>query len=61
MFFAMGQPFITNIPAKIATYWFFPENVKKWAIQRVMATSILVGTSIIGSGVGFAIPTVFVN
>jgi fucose permease len=29
MFFAMGQPFITNIPAKIATYWFFPENVKK--------------------------------
>lgn len=26
--FVMGQPFILNSPAKIATYWFFPENVK---------------------------------
>lgn len=26
--FSFGQPFILNTPAKIATYWFFPENVK---------------------------------
>lgn len=25
--FSFGQPFILNTPAKIATYWFFPENV----------------------------------
>ena len=24
---SLGQPFIINCPAKIATYWFFPENV----------------------------------
>jgi hypothetical protein len=28
LFFTIGQPFILNIPAKIATYWFFPENVQ---------------------------------
>jgi MFS family permease len=28
LIFVMGQPFITNIAAKIATYWFFPKNVK---------------------------------
>lgn len=27
LFFTMGQPFILNTPAKIATYWFFPKNV----------------------------------
>ena len=26
-FFAAGQPFVINSPAKIATYWFLPENV----------------------------------
>lgn len=25
--FTFGQPFILNTPAKIATYWFFPQNV----------------------------------
>ncbi len=25
--FTFGQPFIANTPAKIATYWFFPQNV----------------------------------
>lgn len=24
VFFALGQPFVTNVPAKIAAYWFFP-------------------------------------
>lgn len=28
LIFVMGQPFILNIPAKIATYWFLPENVR---------------------------------
>jgi MFS family permease len=27
LFFTIGQPFILNTPAKIATYWFFPKNV----------------------------------
>lgn len=26
--FSFGQPFILNLPAKIATFWFFPQNVK---------------------------------
>jgi hypothetical protein len=25
--FSFGQPFILNLPAKISTYWFLPENV----------------------------------
>ena len=25
--FSFGQPFILNLPAKIATYWFLPQNV----------------------------------
>jgi hypothetical protein len=25
---SIGQPFIINCPAKIATYWFFDKNVK---------------------------------
>jgi len=28
--FTFGQPFILNTPAKIATYWFFPQNVTKF-------------------------------
>jgi len=28
LIFTLGQPFILNTPAKIATYWFFPKNVK---------------------------------
>lgn len=27
VFFGLGQPFLLNSPAKIATYWFFPKNV----------------------------------
>jgi fucose permease len=27
LLFTLGQPFILNAPAKLATYWFFPENV----------------------------------
>jgi hypothetical protein len=26
-FISLGQPFILNSPAKIATYWFLPKNV----------------------------------
>lgn len=29
LIFTLGQPFILNTPAKIATYWFFPKNVTK--------------------------------
>ncbi len=54
LIFVMGQPFILNIPAKIATYWFLPAN-------RALATSIMVGSNVIGSGIGFAIPTLVVN
>jgi fucose permease len=25
--FTLGQPFILNVPAELATYWFFPQNV----------------------------------
>jgi fucose permease len=34
LLFVMGQPFIMNIPAKIATYWFFPENVKSYLFRE---------------------------
>lgn len=27
--FSLGQPFIINCPAKIAAFWFFPQNVHK--------------------------------
>lgn len=34
LIFVMGQPFILNIPAKIATYWFFPDNVRKFLCRE---------------------------
>jgi len=28
VFLGMGQPFLLNCPAKVASMWFFPKNVK---------------------------------
>lgn len=33
LLFTLGQPFILNAPAKLATYWFFPENVRKLSFR----------------------------
>jgi hypothetical protein len=30
--FSIGQPFIINCPAKIATYWFFDKNVNTYLL-----------------------------
>ena len=46
---SIGQPLIFNTPAKIAAYWFKPEN-------RVKATTFLSIISPIGFAAGFLIP-----
>ena len=46
---SIGQPLIFNTPAKIAAYWFRPDN-------RVKATTFLSIISPIGFGIGFLIP-----
>jgi MFS family permease len=50
----IGQPFIINVPTKIATYWFLDKN-------RPFATSLMTGMMLICSGVGFLLPTVLVS
>lgn len=51
---AVGQPLIFNTPAKIAAFWFKPEN-------RVKATTFLSIISPIGVGMGFLIPGVVIG
>lgn len=34
--FTFGQPFILNTPAKIATYWFFPQNVTDFLSRELL-------------------------
>jgi hypothetical protein len=50
---AIAQPFILNAPTKIATRWFIPQN-------RSLALALLSVINIVGTAVGFVIPTVFV-
>jgi MFS family permease len=33
--FSFGQPFILNLPAKIATFWFFPRNVIQYLFSEL--------------------------
>lgn len=39
----------------------FPSKRNRFSIQRALATTMLVGASIIGSGLGFAIPTLSID
>lgn len=50
----LGQPFILNAPAKIAAVWFKPES-------RMIATTVLSVINILGVGIGFLIPSLFVE
>ncbi|EGR34572.1 major facilitator superfamily protein, putative [Ichthyophthirius multifiliis] len=51
---AIGQPFILNAPAKIATEWFIPK-------QRPAAIAALALINMVGIGIGFLIPSIFVE
>ena len=51
---AVGQPFIINCPAKVATYWFLDKN-------RTVATAIMTGINFIGTACGFVLPTLVVH
>lgn len=51
---AIGQPFIINCPAKVATYWFFDHN-------RPLATAIMTGLMLLGTGFGFVLPSLVVK
>lgn len=58
---AIAQPFIMNAPTKIATRWFLPKNVKTFLSQRSLALALLTVVNIVGTAVGFVIPTIFVE
>lgn len=36
LIFSFGQPFIVNVPAKIAAYWFLPENVLLNLVREIL-------------------------
>ena len=54
IFVAVGQPFIINCPAKVATYWFIDQN-------RALATAIMTGMFFMGTACGFVLPTLIVK
>ena len=54
MIAAIGQPFLTNAPAKVSAHWFSEKG-------RVIATTIATVSNPIGVAVGFVIPAFFVN
>lgn len=58
---AIAQPFIMNAPTKIATRWFLPQNVIHFLYQRSLALALLTVVNIVGTAVGFVIPTIFVE
>lgn len=51
---ALAGPFIFNTSAKLSAHW-FPRN------ERVIATSIGTNSCMIGIGIGFIIPSLFMN
>lgn len=60
-FCAIAQPFILNAPTKIATRWFKQENVLLSYMKRSLALALLSVVNIVGTAVGFIIPTIFVD
>ena len=53
MIAAVGQPFLTNAPAKVSGLWYGEKG-------RVIATTIASVASPIGGAIGFVLPTFFV-
>lgn len=53
VFAAVGQPFLINMPAKLAAVW-FGKN------ERVIAITICVAMTALGAAVGFVLPTIFI-
>jgi MFS family permease len=51
---ALAQPFLTNIPAKLAGAWFSPE-------EREVATVVAALSNPIGNALGQVLPTIFVS
>mmetsp|Transcript_25736 Transcript_25736/g.45199 ORF Transcript_25736/g.45199 Transcript_25736/m.45199 type:complete len:426 (-) Transcript_25736:950-2227(-) len=51
---AIGQPFLLNAPAKLATYWFRPD-------MRTEATTVGSAANSLGVAFGFIIPSIFVD
>ncbi len=51
---ALGQPFLTNAPTKVAARWFLQKN-------RSLALAVLFVSNIIGTLVGFVVPSIFVE
>jgi hypothetical protein len=54
MIAAIGQPFLTNAPAKVSALWFSEKG-------RVIATTIATVANPLGVAVGFLIPAIFVD
>ena len=54
MISAIGQPFLTNAPAKVSALWFSDKG-------RVIATTIATVANPLGVAVGFLIPAIFVD
>lgn len=54
MFAAVGQPFLLNAPAKLASVWFGDK-------ERVAAITIAVASQALGAAIGFVIPSLFVS
>lgn len=60
----MGQPFLTNAPAKVSALWFSEKGVSRKYImflQRIVATTIATVAMPLGVAVGFVIPALFVD
>jgi MFS family permease len=58
---AIGQPFILNAPSKIAVRWFMPKNVINYIIKRSLALAVLSVVNIVGTAIGFIVPSLFVT
>ena len=50
---AIGQPFISNAPAKVANTWFGDK-------ERIVAITMAVAFQAIGAGIGFIVPSIWV-
>jgi len=54
MISAMGQPFLTNAPAKVAALWYGEKG-------RIIATTLATASLPLGAAVGFVVPSFFVS
>ena len=50
----IGQPFLSNAPAKVASVWFASN-------ERVIAISASVAAQALGAAIGFLLPTIWIN